>query len=331
MVRNGTRNSARRAVGVFVVILAGRLLASVPALAATGDLLGTVTLPGSAGSVGGDMMPRSGGGVLYVNTQTFFATQLGIYAPPLGGNGAATLLATKNLVDSGNASVIVTTVAWDSTRGVLWGAYNDNVYSIALGDPEVSGDALTTFQFDANVGGISTVDGLAYDPNSDTLWYSPDVDLSVYEFGLGPPSANTLGAPLSTVTPKNAVNSADGLVSGVVVGSANTLYIGRNGAQEIRRVSKSTGDFVSNFAQTDGRAEDLACDPVTYAPLEAIIAKELVTIGEYQAFEVETGTCPLVGASPASARSAPALSNIALLVLAMALISVGVRRVFRET
>jgi hypothetical protein len=40
--------------------------------------------------------------------------------------------------------------------------------------------------------------------------------------------------------------------------------------------------------------EDLVCDPVTYAPLEAILAKDAFN-GLYEAFEVETGTCPLVG------------------------------------
>jgi hypothetical protein len=267
---------------------------SSPAIAAVGDLLGTVTLPGSLGGVGGGMVPVAGG-VVYVNPQAFFSDQLGIYAPPPGGNGAATLLATKDLRDAGNNPIQVSTVAWDPTRGVLWGALGNNVYTIDLGDPNVSGVALTTFEFNPNVGGFDTVDGLAYDAEADTLWLSPDVNLNVYEFGLGAPSGNPLGQLLSTVTPKNAIGQADGAVSGVVVGSNSTLYIGRNGFQEIRRVDKTTGDFVSNFAQTFGRAEDLSCDPVTYAPLEAIISKELVAVGTYEAFEVEEGTCPLPG------------------------------------
>lgn len=208
----------------------------------------------------------------------------------------AVLLATKDLRDAANNPITVSTVAWDSTRGVLWGAFGNNVYTINLGDPTVNGVALTTFQFNPNVGGISAIDGLAYDVERDTLWQSPDVNASVFEFGLGPPSANALGVLLSTVTPVNAAGQPDGLVSGVVVGSNNTLYIGRNGAQEIRRVNKSTGAYISQFAQTFGRAEDLSCDPVTYAPLEVIISKELTGVGTYEAFEVETGTCPLPGA-----------------------------------
>ena len=97
---------------------------------------------------------------------------------------------------------------------------------------------------------------------------------------------------MNTVSPQNAAGATDGLVSGVAIGAGNTLYIGRNGAAEIRRVDKTTGAFISNFATTQGRVEDLVCDPVTYAPLEAILAKDS-NADLYEAFEVEAGTCPL--------------------------------------
>ena len=102
------------------------------------------------------------------------------------------------------------------------------------------------------------------------------------------------GMSIRTIFPENVAGQVDGLVSGVTVGADNTLFIGRNGAQEIRRIDKDTGAFISQFAQTVGRAEDLSCDPITYAPLEAIIAKEAFG-GFYEAFEVEEGTCPLPG------------------------------------
>lgn len=82
------------------------------------------------------------------------------------------------------------------------------------------------------------------------------------------------------------------MVSGVAIGGGNTLYIARDGAAEIRRVDKTTGAFISSFATTSGRVEALTCDPVTYAPLEAILANDAFQ-GLYEAFEVETGTCPL--------------------------------------
>ena len=262
--------------------------------AAPGDLLATVTLPGNGDcNVGGEAM-LFGGGVLYIAVNGSFGTgcassSLDIYSPPaLPGPGVATLIATKTLQDGVGDPVLVSVVAWDPTRAVLWAAYADTVYSIALGDPTISGPAVSTFAFSAGVGGFDLIDGLAYDVGNDTLWYSPDVDCCAYEFGL--PG----GGLLSTVISKDAGGLADGLVSGVAVGSANSLYIGRNGENVIRLIDKTTGDFISTFATTVGRVEDLTCDPVTYAPLEAILAKDTYT-SLYEAFEVEEGTCPLPG------------------------------------
>jgi hypothetical protein len=135
---------------------------------------------------------------------------------------------------------------------------------------------------------------MAYDQERDTLWISPDLDLSVFEFGLG--DKDPLGALLSTVSPENGQGDRDGKVSGVVVGKGDTLYVGRGFDSEIRKVDKNTGTFVSDFTRTSsadgGHVEDLTCDPLTYAPREAILAKH--NTGEfYEAFEVEEGTCPL--------------------------------------
>ena len=288
----------RKKLVASIIVAVIAMMAAIPTLfAAPGDLLGTVTLPGqSLTNVGGTLMPTPlvASGVVYVTTNQGYSTLL-IYEPPVGGNGAATLVSTKSLVDGGGFPVTVTCVAHDPLRGVLWGAHggNGNVYQIALGDPTVSGNALTTLQFNTTPG-FFFCDGLAYDAGADTLWLTFDVSQTVPEFGLGLPSANILGALLSTVTPKNAAGAADGSISGVVVGSGNTLYIARDGAAEIRRIDKSTGDFISQFATTSGRVEDLTCDPVTYAPLEAVLAKDAFG-GFYEAFEVETGTCPLPG------------------------------------
>lgn len=267
-------------------------ITSPVALGATGDLLGTVKLPDNGGcSVGGTMIPVNGE-ILYITTKTngCAGTALGAYSPPAGGDGDATLVATKNVVDGVGASVYVSAVAWDPKRNLLWAAYSGSVYTIDLGDPSVDGDVEAVYQFSPTLGGL--IDGLAYDEGRDTLWYSPDVNLSVYEYGLG--DMHPLGDLLNTVSPKNADGVEDRNVSGVVVGTDNSLYIGRNGDAEIRRVDKDTGDFISQFATTAGRVEDLTCDPVTYQPLEAIVAKDAYS-GLYEAFEVEEGTCPLPG------------------------------------
>lgn len=289
----------RRSISAIGSLAAAFVLAQglSPAIAAPGDLLATVTLPGNGSSVSGATIPGGPSGVVYIAPRAFFTSTWDIYDPPAGfGPQVAALLATKTFVDAANNPVAVSCGTWDPTRDVLWVAtagIPGPVYSVDLGDLTVSGNALATFEFNSNVGGISLCDGIAYDPERDTLWISPDVNQSVYEYDLGG-SFTGFGTQIRAVSPQNAAGQADGLVSGVTVGTNNTLYIGRNGAQEVRRVDKDTGAFISQFAQTVGRAEDLSCDPVTYAPLEAILAKEAYT-GLYEAFEVETDTCPLPG------------------------------------
>jgi hypothetical protein len=267
-------------ISIFLLVML-----TSPVSAAPGDLLATVNLPGNGGcSVNGTF-----DGTYYITVDDCPGTVLQIYTPP-PGDGDATLVATKNVVDGGGSPMSTSGLAWDPSRNMLWSALNDNVYLIDIGDPTVSGDAVATHQFVAGVGGIGLVDGMAYDSSDDTLYMSPDIDQNVYHL-------STTGTLLHTITPKNAAGQADGSVSGVVVGTGNTLYIGRSGDEEIRRIDKTTGDFISSFTSTFGRVEDLTCDPVTYSPLEAILSKDAYG-ALYEAFEVEIGTCPLQGPPP---------------------------------
>jgi uncharacterized repeat protein (TIGR01451 family) len=270
---------------IAVLGLSPRTARAVP-----GDLLGTVTLPGNGGC--NVTLTFTGVYVLTVQSGGCAGTTIGVYSPPPGGNGAATLVATKAVVDGIGNPVTISGLAWDPSRGKVWAAHNgDNaVYLVDIGNPAVSGNATATFQFSPNVSGFTLTDGLEWDPEEDTLWYSPDVSCDVFEFGLG--TTHPLGALVSTVSPKNAGGEVDCRVSGIEVGAGNTLFIARNGEAEIRRVDKTTGAFISQFATTSGRVEDLSCDPVTYAPKEAILAKDAFS-QLYEAFEVEPGTCPL--------------------------------------
>ena len=154
--------------------------ANAPATAAPGDLLATVSLPGNGDSVGGTTIPGGPGGIVYAAPRGFFGNTWDIYDPPAGlGPQAATLLATKTIVDASNIPVVAECGSWDPTRNVLWIATlsvsGDPVYTVDLGDFTASGDALATFQFNSNVGGIGLCDGIAFDPERDTLWISPDV------------------------------------------------------------------------------------------------------------------------------------------------------------
>ena len=271
-----------------LLALALGLFAAREAEAAPGALVETVSLPSNgACNVG---LAFDGTYYMAIASDGCASSTLRVYTAPASDSvpataEAATLVSTKTIKDGAGALVTMSAVDWDASRGKLWGAYANAIYLIDIGDPTVDGDALATFEFNPDVGGSSLVDGLALDPNDDTVYYSPDVNCSVYQF-------SPAGALLNTVTPENAAGVADCKVSGVAIGSANSLYIGRNGNNEIRRVDKTTGAFVSTFATTAGRVEDLVCDPVTYAPLEVISAKDAFN-SLFEAFEVEEGTCPL--------------------------------------
>ena len=294
-----TSRSIRRIPAVVflgVMVWLATTVGSEPVLAAPGDPLGTVDLTGNGGqSVGGTfdgtyyIAPLSGGG--------WGSSTLRIYSPPAGGGGGATLVASKTVKDGSGTLIRISGVAWDPNRGKVWGADSNTVWLIDIGDPTVTGDALAVFQFNPNVGGSSIIDGLAYDGNDDTLYYSPDQVCCVWQFSLGTafnPGNPPLGTLMNTVVPKNAAGVADGNISGVVIGAGNTLYVGRPLFNEIRRVDKTTGDFLAQFVALSPSAwvEDLTCDPVTYAPNEAILAKYAFN-SLYEAFEVEAGTCPL--------------------------------------
>jgi hypothetical protein len=284
------------------LLLVGLLTLSWVAYAAVGTLLGTVALPGNFCSVAGTF-----DGTYYITLEgkegvtgkACSGNVIQIYLPPAEGDGTATLVATKLAVDGDGNPVNFSALAWDSKRDMLWGAYGivEGVWLIDLGNPTVSGTALAEFQFNPNVGGDPHIDGLAYDPIDDTLYHSPDIDCNVYHFSLGT-DGNPMGTLLNTISPKNADGEIDCYVSGVAVGTdlpdgTGTLYIARNGYAEIRLIDKVSGEFISTFATTAGRVEDLTCDPVTYGAA-AILSKD-ASEGFYEAFQVESGSCPLVG------------------------------------
>ncbi len=278
-----------------IILTLSSLVAILPlqTQGAKGDLLATVLLPVTSTSVSGTTIAVVGG-IVYVTPKDFSSFILDIYTPPPGlGTVVANLVATKTVFNGAGDAVFLSCIAWDPSRNVMWGVARPRqrtpraVYSIDMGDFSVSGNVEATFQFNADTSGdLDNIrcDGVAYDPGADSLWISPDVDKFVFEFQL--PG----GALLSTIAPKDEAGAEDALVSGVVVGSGDTLYIGRDGAKEVRLINKTNGDFIDKL-HTERRAEDLACDPVTYAPLEAILVKDFGSF--YQAFEVESGTCPL--------------------------------------
>jgi hypothetical protein len=276
-------------LAVFLVLLPAR------AEAVPGQSRGLVTLPGNGScSVAGTYDLTH---YITINTNSCSGTTLGIYLPPPLGAGPATPVSTKPVVHSvTGAPVTLSAVDWDASRNLLWGVHGTTpgtAYLINLGNKAVSGPVTATPQFTYNLPGeISLIDGLAWDFTDDTLQISPDVSCNVFHF-------STTGTLLGSIQPKNLAGVADCAVSGVAIGAANTLYIGRNGTGEIRRVDKTTGAFIATHATANTRIEDLVCAPNLYTdpifgPIEVILAKGAFT-SDYEAFEVEAGTCPAPG------------------------------------
>jgi hypothetical protein len=290
-----------RILKIYLILVAVVTMCALGAVqsayAQPGTLLSTVTLPGNGSSVSGTLAV-TGFGTHYITTRSFTGGPIDIYIPCLGVACAATLVATKTLpfplLDP------VSGLAFDPTRTTatnvfVWGVDSNNIYLIDLGDPTVSGPVNSQVLLcTAGNGGAGLTDGVAYDASDDTLYYSPDVNLSVFQISLGPipPACTTL----NIISPEDMFGFPDGSVSGVAIGAPGTLYIARNGLAEIRQVFNPSGVFISQFATTSGRVEALTCDPNTYAPFEAILAKDAFN-GLYEAFEVEPGTCPEIVAS----------------------------------
>lgn len=92
---------------------------------------------------------------------------------------------------------------------------------------------------------------------------------------------------------------------------------------------KVTGGFIAQFAALSASAwvEDLTCDPVTYAPKEAILAKYAFN-SLYEAFEVAEGTCPL--AVDQSVATVPGLSGPGLIAFGSLLADLVIWRTRRK-
>ena len=272
---------------IFVIAVSALVWVNTRPPVRYGTLLATVTLPGNGQcSVGGTFT-----GTDYVAVKSgCFSDTLQVYRPPLG-NGEATLVSTKKMYDpDSDKPVTVSAVAWDTKRQALWGAMANAVYLI---DPNEGSRIPAKLQFRPDVQGSYLVDGLAYDSSDDSLYYVPDSNQNIYHFSLGT-DGRPIGTLLNIVRPKDIEGQSDSDISGVVVGADDTLYIGRNKGSGARivRIHKRSGEFISDFATTFERVEDLTCDPVTHASsgMEAILAKDAFN-ALYEAFEVNPGTC----------------------------------------
>jgi|GEM_PF-5203940 len=171
-------------------------------------------------------------------------------------------------------------LAWDSKRKELWGGSYDGTGGVYTINPQ-TGAATFQFAFVDNTGvDPGYIDGLAYDPLTDTLWISNFLDKAVYNVSL-------FGTTLSSFPmPNSLVNS------GIAVAGQN-LWLADQVGYVIIETDKY-GDLVSSGFGTDGfAAEGLAYDNVTFASSgECAIWANPATVGipTITAFEVPCAT-----------------------------------------
>lgn len=271
----------KRAAILSLALVVALTLSARIAQAAPGDELATITVPvPSPSGIGVSVAADCEGNLFYTN-----------YGDPNLHKIAAdgTLIETVPLT-MGGTSITMGEIAWDNDRELLWGAGDSPfpvpVYQI---DPTTG---VATYMFDGMSDGFTLTDGIAYDGHDGTIWHSTDVSDRVDHFAAD-------GTPLGSITPMDPAGGVLGEISGVMVGTGDLFYIGRNGSGEIVVVSKTTGDYISSFATIGGRDEGLECDAVNFAPTLAVWSKDAYD-DTITAMEVEGGTCVCGGAPTAT-------------------------------
>ena len=264
--------------GCTLACVVGYLLTSPVASGAPGDTVAVIPVPVPSPSgvgVGFEADCEAPPTLYYTNTGSAFLHTMdasGIHLDSV----AITDAATGKVVSIG-------AISWDDTRKVLWGGTDGagspvSVYQI---DP-VTGVA--TFAFTAASPGVGFTDGVFYDVTDDTVYVSDDISTVIDQH-----SAST-GVHIRTFTPTDAVGDPLGLISGVLGGVGDLLYLGRDGLGMITQVKKSDGSFIEQFASPGGRDADLTCDRESFAPLTVIWSKDAYD-DTVTAMEVEPGSC----------------------------------------
>jgi hypothetical protein len=265
----------------LVLLAVAACLVGGVALAQPGSQISVVPLPvpgfGVSVAVGCD-------GTVYYQLQDGANSDNNLYK--MDKNGV--LLGMVPVVDLNGTPVFVDEMAFDRTRngstGILWAQeHNSNPVNVWQVDPA---SGLATFAFiSATISVGSYRDGIAYDGTDDTIWISGDVSTTIEHY-------TSAGGLINMITPTDAGGNVLGLISGVIVGLGDLLYLGRNGAAEIVQVKKSDGSFISSFASPGGtRDEGLECDTINFAPLLALWSREFFAPGFMSVIELEPGTC----------------------------------------
>src|SRR5437868_7735900 len=152
---------------------------AIPAHAATGDLLRTITVTPA---------PACDGFVLTVGI-AFDGSELMVSCyynnvvtrvDPANGNNLGSYTITGMLPGDGGIGAM----SWDGDASQLWIASSQadpqHVYRVKLDKTFSTG--IATLAFTHTLGGDALVDGLAYDGTDKSIWFSPDVSDTIWHY-----------------------------------------------------------------------------------------------------------------------------------------------------
>ena len=86
-------------------------------------------------------------------------------------------------------------------------------------------------------------------------------------------------------------------ISGISVGSGNTLYLDRILDGKMTRVDKTTGAWIADFPTAHDPAEGIECDPVNFYP-KVVMWERSTTTNKVRAYELLPNTCECGGGAP---------------------------------
>ncbi len=270
-------------IKLLTTILVGIVLAaSIPmASAAPGDLLKYVTVPVASSSCCGIGIDYDGTNILYTNylTKTIYKTDYN------GANlGSIPLINLDGSAFSGDG---LNAIAYNFNNGMLYGGgwSSDNLYKTDLATgitTLVKADALSGYT------SYNFIDGLAWDPTTNTFWMSDDVSVNVRHLDI---NGNDIGGFTGSAVAGLGLGN-----SGLAVALDGTLWYGTNGSGQIYRLDTSTNPptNLGLFTSPGGRDEDMVCGPKYTKPggtiVETLLSKDAYN-NQFAVIEVADGTC----------------------------------------
>lgn len=265
----------RKLTAILIAGVLG-LLVAIPAMAAPGDLLQTVTVPVASSSGIGIGIDYDGSNILYTNygDETVYMTDLS------GADlGNVALINPDGTQFSGGLNAI----AYNFDDGMLYGG---GWSSTDLYKTDLSTGVTTLVMANAVPHYVGFIDGLAWDPTDNTFWMSDDVVSNVEHLDINGVNIGGFDGQVVTGFPN----------SGLAVSLSGLLWYGTNGYGQIFALDTSTNPptNLGVFASPGGRDEDMVCGPlITKADgtvVETLLSKDAYD-NTFAVIEVTKGEC----------------------------------------